>query len=53
VLSSTGLTMAGEEVEVPLFPSLVACIAGFRQEFVLQLIDVLIRWITPGQERPN
>jgi hypothetical protein len=47
-LSTTGIGVGGEEVEVALFPSLVAWIAGFRQEFVLKLIDGIIRLLTPS-----
>ncbi len=48
-LSSTGVTISGKETEIPLFPSLLAFIGGFRQEFVLKLIDGIVRLLTPGK----
>jgi hypothetical protein len=50
-LAARGGTQEGEMVALSLFPYAVACIAGFRQRFILEMIDRLIQVIAPAPER--
>ncbi len=49
-ISARGETASGAEVALSLFPYAVACIAGFRQRFILEMIDRIIQLITPSPE---
>ena len=46
----TGRVEAGTEgqVAVSLFPATIAFIAGFRQRFILEIIDRVIQLVTPS-----
>ena len=50
-LTARGVTEEGETVALSLFPYAVACIAGFRQRFILEMIDRVIQVITPSPQR--
>ena len=47
-ISATAETSAGERVAVPLFAYVVACIASFRQGFILEVIDRIMQLLTSG-----
>jgi hypothetical protein len=47
-LAMQGMTQDNQTVTVPLFPYAVAVIAGFRQRFILEMIDRVIQVITPS-----
>jgi H+/Cl- antiporter ClcA len=49
-LTGRGETQAGTEVAISLFPYAVAAIAGFRQRFILEMIDRVIQVITPSPQ---
>ena len=55
VLTARGV-MESETVALSFFPYAVACIAGFRQRFVLEMIDRVIQVITPSplpEQKPD
>jgi hypothetical protein len=49
-LTARGVTEESETVALSLFPYAVACIAGFRQRFILEMIDRVIQVITPSPQ---
>jgi hypothetical protein len=49
-LTARGVTEGSETVALSLFPYAVACIAGFRQRFILEIIDRVIQVITPSPQ---
>jgi hypothetical protein len=49
-LTARGVTEESEAVALSLFPYAVACIAGFRQRFILEMIDRVIQVITPAPQ---
>jgi hypothetical protein len=49
-LTAQGVNQEDQRVTVSLFPYAVACIAGFRQRFILEMIDRVIQVITPSPQ---
>lgn len=49
-LTAQGVNQENQTVSVSLFPYAVACIAGFRQRFILEMIDRVIQVITPSTQ---
>jgi len=45
-----GETASGSETAISLFPYAVAAIAGFRQRFILEIIDRMIQLLTPAPQ---
>ena len=50
-MTATGVTASGDQAAVPLFKYAVACIAGFRQRFILEVVDRIIQLLTSGFEQ--
>ena len=50
LLTAQGVNQQDEIVPVSLFPFAVAAIAGFRQRFILEMIDRVIQVITPSPQ---
>ena len=55
-----GETASGQQTPLQLFPYAVACIAGFRQRFILEVVDRMIQFLTganaqkePPAEQPE
>ena len=47
LMAALGQTVSASEVDLSTFPYAVACIAGFRQRFILEIIDRIIQLLTP------
>jgi hypothetical protein len=45
-IGASGETASGQQALVPLFRFAVACIASFRQRFILEVVDRIIQFLT-------
>jgi hypothetical protein len=45
-LNMIGSTQSGQDTPLRLFPYAVACIASFRQRFILEVVDRIIQFLT-------
>jgi hypothetical protein len=46
LIGATGETASGQQTVLPLFRYAVACIASFRQRFILEVVDRIIQFLT-------